>query len=159
MYFLKNAFIDGVEMGIYLNKYFIAFDIPSYGKSIESLIASVKDNYLNRFNFPVIGGYLRLNYSLQNIANDDLWNICDKSAFPILEDTGYNGNYSDLIVRDGISIDLSRTISQTEENIDRSDIVIQTKAIVQVQDLKGIDMNIMEVVSQSKKEVSRCFRS
>ncbi len=158
IYCLKNASLKGINQDIYLNKFFIAFYVQSKEYNIEDIILSIKDTYFQKQDIPTIYSYLRLNYHLENIPNIELWNICDRSAFPIMEEVDYNGKYTDTIERDKIFIDLSRSISLYNPDADQYDVNIQTKTIFAAPMLKEVDKLILDAAQQSKKEVTRCFK-
>lgn len=159
IYCLKNASLGGINQDIYLNKFFVAFYVQSNEYRIEDIILSIKDTYLKTQNIPTIYSYLRLNYHLENIPNTKLWNICDRSAFPIMEEVDYNGKYTDTIERESIFIDLSRSVSPYNPGSDGYDVNIQTKTIFEAAMLKEVDKLIWDAALQSKNEVTRCFKS
>lgn len=159
IYCLKNASVEGINQDIYLNKFFVAFYVQSNKYHIENIILSIKDTYFQKQDIPTIYSYLRLNYHLENIPNKELWDICDKSAFPIMEEVDYNGKYTDTIERDKIFIDLSRSISPCNSDAGRYDVNIQTKTIFAAPILNEVKGRILDAARQSKNEITRCFKS
>lgn len=159
---LTGARLNEIKCDIYVNPYFIAFSISSDGASIETSVENITATAINVFQelgIHVNDIYLRLNYFVDKRTDADLWNICDKSAFPVMEGNGYNGQYTDSIIRDGIFLDLTRTISPSDEKInpELSDVIIQTKAVLTVSATENIAECIKNVVKLSKDEVTRCF--
>ena len=67
-------------------------------------------------------------HSVANLKNEDLWDVLDKSAFPIIEGNIPNGRYSDTLTRENVNIDLVRTISPSQEE-GLSDIYIQAMTL------------------------------
>lgn len=157
---ITHGNLNGTECDIFLNKYFIAFYIPIEAKrqTIEDSINAIREVYMNRHNIPLLFSYLRLNYSVERCGKKDLWEICDRSAFPVMEGNVYNGQYTDSIERNGMYIDLSRTISPSDAKSALYDVNIQTKTLFPVSDIKGATEKIPSAVKESKDEISRCFR-
>lgn len=156
---LSKAKLNDIKCDIYINPYFIAFDIPSRSIQIEDAIGAVKELFLDKFEIPLNFCYLRLNYSVIKKTEDEIWDICDRSAFPVLEsNNGYNGQYTDSMTYDDIFLDLSRTISSSDSNSGLLDSNIQTKAVFRVSDTKNVAEEIMNVVEFSKQEITRCFK-
>ncbi len=155
---LSNASINGMICDVFVNTYFIAFlfkagNIPDPQQVVEA----INQAYLQKYNYPLQFSYLRLNYSVLKQEPGNLWNICDRSAFPVIQEGEYNGRYTDSIERNGVFIDLSRSISPSEPKSEEIDVNIQTKAVLQSFDLRGVSLNIGEVTELSKQEISRCF--
>ena len=155
---LSHAKLQDIECEIYVNPYFIAFEIPSRSIKIEKAVSSVRESILTKLDFPLDFGYLRLNYSVNKKNKDEIWNICDSSAFPILDVNASSGQYIDSMKSDEFFIDLIRAISPSEAESDLVDINIQSKVIWEVEDINMITNRIMEVAELSKKEITRCFR-
>lgn len=156
---LSKAKLNDIKFDIYINPYFIAFDIPSRSINIEDAIGAVKELFIDKVEIPLNFCYLRLNYSVIKKTEDEIWNICDRTAFPVLETTnGYNGQYTDSMTYDNIFLDLSRTISSSDADSGLFDSNIQTKAILRVSDSKEVSAKIMNVVEFSKQEITRCFK-
>lgn len=159
MFFLKDACHDGIGMDIYINKFFIAFNVQSNKHCIEDSIKSIESiesDILKEFGVLPEYCYIRLNYSKTEIKGADIWKLFDKSAFPVMEDRDYNGRYIDTISKKDIEVDLSRSISTSGEG-NRMDINIQTKAIFRIENPNEISERIKDAILISKDEVSRCF--
>ena len=109
-----------------------------------------------KMNIPVDDLCIRLFYLIKNTRNDLLWSIIDKTAFPIIEGNLYNGRYTDSSSRDNISIDLTRTISPSEES-GYSNIAIQTTAFASLDSINDSDGIIEVMIESSKEEITRCF--
>ena len=155
---LRDADFNGFRCDVFVNTYFIAFLIKSNNVTDPyKAIEAIKKEYLDRYDFPLQFSYLRLNYSVLKHKPESLWTICDRTAFPIIQETEFNGRYTDSIEKDGVFIDLSRSISPSEPKSEELDVNIQTKAILQTFDLKSLAVNILNVAEISRQEVSRCF--
>lgn len=157
IFHLRNAEIEGIRMDIYVNTFFIAFNIQSDNK-IEDSVKAIENSFLNHFCIPTDFCYLRLNYAKTKVKQDKLWTIFDKSAFPIMDDIRLNGRYLDTVNKDGIFIDLSRVISSSDEDENLTDVYVQTKAVFETPNSKESIEDIHKAVSYSKDEISRCFR-
>lgn len=153
---LKNGQLSDIKCDIYVTPYFVTFYIPSNGKPIEKIIHTINETYIKEIKIPLLFGYLRLNYSICKQSKENIWTICDKSAFPIMEDEDYSGQYTDSTERDDVYIDLSRTISSSDKESRLVDINIQTKAIFSI---SNITEQIPKVIELSKREISRCFNA
>lgn len=158
VYLLNNANYLGIEQDIYLNKFFIAFNIKVSNQKIEDIIKAIEDSFSRLERINPLYCYLRLNYSLVHIKKDEIWNICDRSAFPIMEGLQYNGQYTDTIQIHDFYIDLSRTISNNNDDND-VDVNIQTNAIFSTSSLQEVSEKIGDAVCLSINEISRCFNS
>lgn len=157
--YLRNSNINGVECDIYVNMYFIAFKITPNGREdIEYLVSQILTG-LSELSLSIIFSYLRLNYSIHDKTSDEIWEICDKTAFPIMDGERYTGQYTDTTERNGVYIDLSRTITPTTEPNKKYDVNIQTKAILSTKNINDISEKIHNVITVSKEEVSRCFKA
>lgn len=157
---LSKANLNNIDCDIYVNPYFIAFYIPSKSIKIEKAIGAIKEIFLSKYEMPLDFGYLRLNYSVNKKTENDIWNICDRSAFPVLKEIGYNGQYTDSMkYDDDVYLDLSRTISPSDVDSNLLDINIQSKAVFPVSAMKGVADKIMNVIELSKNEITRCFNS
>ena len=138
--------------------YFIAFKITPDGKNIEDLVSRILTG-ISELNLSLIFGYLRLNYSILDKTPDEMWEICDKTAFPIMDGERYSGQYTDTIPHDDVYTDLSRTISPSNIQDNKCDVNIQTKAILPITGITGLSERIHDVIRVSKDEISRCFKA
>lgn len=157
IYTLKNANFNGIELDIFLNKFFIAFEISKNDQNVEDAINAIGGAFLKSYDMPIDFCYLRLNYSKIGIGNDNLWNVFDKSAFPVMDGAQYNGLYVDTVSYNDIDLDLIRSISSSSEDAGSSNVNIQTKAIFQTKSTADTSDKVLEVVSFSKREATRCF--
>lgn len=158
IYLLNNANSFGIMQDIYLNKFFIAFNVKGPIESIEKSIMAIQDAFSSLAKIDASYCYLRLNYSLVHVDKDEVWSICDRSAFPIMEGLGYDGQYTDSIQIDDFFIDLSRSIYNNKNDND-VDVNIQTKLIFSTSSLQEVSEKIGKAVDLSKNEISRCFNS
>ena len=113
---LSELRIGQIQFDIIVNKFFIAFLTNKIDGNIEDSLSPICDaikKMLETANLD-LDLFLRLNYSVEKKSPDELWNICDRSAFPIMEGGNYSGQYTDSTEIDNTFIDLSRTISSSE---------------------------------------------
>lgn len=157
IYTLKNTDFNGVELNIYLNKFFIAFEISKNDQNIEDAVNAIRNSFLNTYNMSIDFGYLRLSYSNVDIDNNNLWNVFDKSAFPVMDGAQSNGFYVDTVSDNNIDLDLIRSISPSSEYAGSSNVNIQTKAIFQTKSTAETSDKVLDAVSFSKREATRCF--
>lgn len=155
---IKSARLDDIECDIYINPYFVAFDIIINGKSIEELINIIREAYIKKTEINLLFCYFRLIYSVCKVSQDLIWEICDRSAFPIMEEGGYSGQYTDSTEKEDVSIDLSRLISPSDKESSLTDIIIQSKAICPVSNMKEATEVMDKLILLSKNEISRCFK-
>lgn len=156
---LRQADLSGVKCEIYINTYFVAFLFSVKDGDISPDIAmnAVKQAYLEQFKLPLIFSYLRLNYSVGTPSLEKMWEICDRTAFPILNEEVCDGRYTDSNQKDAVFIDLTRSIFKEKES-PAVVVNVQSKAVNQTSDLREAAESIMNMVEISQMEVSRCFK-
>lgn len=154
---LRDITLEECKCEIFVHKFFIAFYFEKEGIDLNNLrnVLELKLKEI-KMNIPIEDLCIRLFYLIANIHNEQLWSIIDKSAFPIIEGNSYNGRYTDSTSRDNISIDLTRTISPSEER-GYSNIAIQTMAFASFDFINGSNEIIKTMIESSKEEITRCF--
>lgn len=155
---LDDCKIAGKTFRIFVNSYFVAFEIYDPGTDLKDMIGSIVGKYMGDSNVPLSYLYLRLNYSVDRKHPDQLWQICDRSAFPVMEGGEYTGQYTDSREVENIFLDLSRFISPTERGSDELDVTIQTKAVMPVGAGDNVVDDVMSTLVKSESEVTRCFK-
>lgn len=151
---LRGVKIDDYECEIFVHKYFIALFFRTNGIDLSLLQKRVGDNIV-KLAQPVESLCIRLSYSI-NISNKEIWNVIDKTAFPIMDESVYNGRYTDSALKGNISIDLTRTISPASQS-EFSDIVIQTMAFTSLNNMNNSIESIKNMIGLSTEEITRCF--
>lgn len=151
---LRGVKCEDYECEIFVHKYFIALFFRTNGIDLSLLQKRVGDNIV-KVAQPVESLCIRLSYSI-NISNKELWNVIDKTAFPIMDESVYNGRYTDSALKGNISIDLTRTISPASQS-EFSDIVIQTMAFASLNNMNNSIESIKNMIGLSTEEITRCF--
>lgn len=156
--FLEGCRLAGKTFNIFVNTYFIAFDITDPGSDLNDLIGDIVGKYLTVSGLSLSYAYLRLNYSVDRKKADQLWQICDRSAFPLMEGGEYTGQYTDSREIENIFMDLSRFISPSEKGSEQLDVTIQTKAVISIGAENNVADDVMSALAHSEIEVTRCFK-
>lgn len=157
---LKDIRFEGSICDIYVHKYFISLYCETrqtYKIDLSNLQQTIKNRIVdNKNDISIISCCVRMFHSVANLKNEDLWDVLDKSAFPIIEGNIPNGRYSDTLTRENVNIDLIRTISPSQEE-GLSDIYIQAMTFVSLENIRQSIEYIDNMFQFSKEEVSRCF--
>lgn len=154
---IRNAQIEDCFFNLYIHKYFIAFFASVDEKTNSDLVIQTLKSVLGTLgDVPVNDMILRLFYSLPSVKNTDLWNVLDRTAFPVMDGGIINGNYSDSFDKDDISVDLNRMITPAVEG-GKSNVYIQTLSFVECEHICCIEERIGNIIESSQEEISRCF--
>lgn len=158
---LDDVKISNYVCQIFVHKYFIAIYCKDGGIDIpilkNEIISQVQKQITDKsYDLPAEYLCIRLLHHLNELNNQELWGILDKSAFSVIDAVTFNGRYTDTSSRDSINIDLTRTISPSEKE-GCSNIAIQTMACVSLKYLSQSIEYLDTMLDLSKEEISRCF--
>lgn len=154
---------EHITYRVYVHPNFVAFafkDISSKNYLMQFLHENSQRcrnfNGINTLDVSII-----LQHCALNINVETLWQTFDKTAFPIMDEDSYNGQYIDSSTKGDIHCDLHRTISPSPDNESNYDIVITAIAFADISS-NYYDENQSHSISEELinvvfDETTKCF--
>ena len=157
---------EGREITIYIHRNFVS--IQTFTSSLEEnaeivdFASGVLQPFLDDSDINVEDISTRITFAQLNVAQNDLWNVFDQTAFPIFDDADVkSGTYQDTRQVGDLYIDLRREIQSNDEGT--IDGVVSTIALCSEDTLrreaneKGLSHLLSDIVAESVGEITRCF--